>query len=93
MKKRIEAIDKENMIYNYSVIEGDLLTDKFEKIIYETKLVASSDGGSIFKSMGHYYTLGDARVDEDEIKAGNEKGLGIFKAIEAYLLANPHEYN
>merc|ERR1712183_788855 len=29
----------------------------------------------------------------DQIKAGKEEASGIFKAVEAYLLANPDAYN
>ncbi|KAE9455177.1 hypothetical protein C3L33_12942, partial [Rhododendron williamsianum] len=47
------------------------------------------DGGSICKNRSIYHTKGDAQVTEEEIKAGKEKALGMFKAVEAYLLANP----
>ncbi|TYH82621.1 hypothetical protein ES332_D02G074600v1 [Gossypium tomentosum] len=38
MKQKVEAVDKENFVYIYSVIEGDALMNKLEKITYETKL-------------------------------------------------------
>ncbi|MBA0710650.1 hypothetical protein Goshw_025411 [Gossypium schwendimanii] len=31
MKQKVEALDKENFVYIYSVIEGDALMNKLEK--------------------------------------------------------------
>ncbi|GLU08440.1 hypothetical protein SLE2022_253530 [Rubroshorea leprosula] len=89
VKHKIDGIDKENFTYSYSVIEGDALMNTLEKICYETKFVAAPDGGSICKSSSKYYTIGDIEIKEEDIKAGKEKALGLFKAVEAYLFANP----
>ena len=93
LKHKIDAIDKENFTYNYSVIEGGPLSDKIEKISYETKLVASPDRGSIFKSTSKYYAKDDFEIKEEQIEAGKEKAAGLFKSVEGYLLANPDAYN
>ncbi|PON61983.1 Bet v I type allergen [Parasponia andersonii] len=93
VKHKIESIDKDNFTYRYSVIEGDALSDKIEKISYETKLVASPHGGSIIKSTSKYYTIGDFEINEEEVKAGKEKASGLFKLIEEYLQANPDAFN
>ncbi|ONI27507.1 hypothetical protein PRUPE_1G090800 [Prunus persica] len=50
VKHRIDGLDKDNFVYSYTLVEGDALSDKVEKISYEIKLVASADGGSIIKS-------------------------------------------
>nr|CAN75490.1 hypothetical protein VITISV_017149 [Vitis vinifera] len=89
---RVDGIDKENFTYSYSIIEGDALMGILESISYEVKLVASPDGGSICKNISKYHTKDDAVIDEEQIKAGKEKASGMFKAIEAYLLANPDAY-
>ncbi|KAL6188541.1 hypothetical protein ACLB2K_039933 [Fragaria x ananassa] len=89
---KIDGIDKENFVYSYSLVEGDALSDKIEKISYETKLVASSDGGSIIKSTSNYHTKGDVEIKEEHVKAGKEKASHLFKLVEGYLLANPNEY-
>jgi hypothetical protein len=88
VKHRIDSIDKVNFTYSYSIIEGDAL-DGFESISYQTKIVASPHGGSIFKTRSIYVPKADNKVTEEEIKAGKEKASVIFKAVEAYLLANP----
>ncbi|XP_022744117.1 major allergen Pru av 1-like [Durio zibethinus] len=92
VKQKIEALDKENFVYIYSIIEGDALMNTLEKITYETKLEPSATGGSVCKTTSKYYTIGDFEIKEEGTKAGKEKASGMFKAIEAYLLANPDAY-
>ncbi|XP_050216141.1 major strawberry allergen Fra a 1.05-like [Mercurialis annua] len=87
-KHKVDAMDKDKLIFNHSVIEGDMLANVIEKISYETKFEQSSDGGCICKESSKYYTIGNFELTQDQLKAGKEKALGIFKAIEAYLLVN-----
>ncbi|PPD81068.1 hypothetical protein GOBAR_DD21996 [Gossypium barbadense] len=57
------------------------------------RLEASPGGGSMCKTSSKYYTIGDIELKEEAIKAGKEKASGVlFKAIEAYLLANPDAF-
>lgn len=93
VKHKVESVDKDNFSYCYSLIEGDALSDKIEKISYETKLVASADGGSIIKSISKYHTVGDFEIKEEDVKSGKEKAAGLFKLVEGYLHANPDAYN
>ncbi|XP_034684873.1 major allergen Pru ar 1-like [Vitis riparia] len=92
VKHRVDGIDKENLTYSYSVIEGNALMGTLESISYEVKFAASPDGGSICKTTSKYNTKGEIDIKEDQIKAGKEKASGMFKAIEAYPLANPDAY-
>ncbi|XWS38977.1 hypothetical protein CRYUN_Cryun18bG0010200 [Craigia yunnanensis] len=92
-KQRIDGIDKEKFTYSYTVIEGDALMNTLEKIANEIKFEAAADGGTVCKSSSSYHTIGDIEIKEEEIKAGKEKAMGMFKAIEAYLLANSDAYN
>ena len=86
--QRIDGLDKENFTYSYTIIEGGAL-DVFETISYHIKIVASPDGGCIFKNRSIYQPKGDTQVSEEEIKTGKERASGVFKKVEAYLLANP----
>nr|ACJ23863.1 Cas s 1 pollen allergen [Castanea sativa] len=90
-RHRIDALDPENCTYSFSVIEGDVLTD-IENVSTETKFVASPDGGTIMKSTTKYQTKGDFQLKEEQVQAAIEKATGLFKAVEAYLLANPDLY-
>ncbi|XP_060174594.1 major strawberry allergen Fra a 1-2-like [Lycium barbarum] len=92
IKYRIDELNEEKFIYKYALIEGDALVEKLEKITYEVKFEQSPDGGSISKVTSTYYTEGDFKLKEEEIKAGKEKVLGMYKAVEAYLLQNPDAY-
>ena len=64
VKHRIDEVDQANFTYNYSVIEGDAISEILEKISYEIKIVASPDGGSILKSTSKYHTKGDHEIKE-----------------------------
>ncbi|KAK3418002.1 hypothetical protein EUGRSUZ_H03982 [Eucalyptus grandis] len=89
-KHMVDALDKEKLTYSYSWIEGDALMNIFEKISYDIKIEEGPDGGSICKNTSKYYAIGDIQFSEDQIKDGKEKVLGLFKALEGYLLANPN---
>ncbi|KAH7521606.1 hypothetical protein FEM48_Zijuj07G0051000 [Ziziphus jujuba var. spinosa] len=88
--KRLKQLTKTTF---YSLIEGDALTDKLEKISYENKFIAA-DGGSVIKSVSKYHTkTDDYDITEDKIKAGKEKASHLFKVVEKYLQENPDAYN
>ncbi|MGI4421814.1 pathogenesis-related BetVI family protein, partial [Klebsiella pneumoniae] len=92
VKHRVDALDKENLTYSYTIIEGGPL-DVCESISYHIKIVPSPDGGSICKNRSIYHTKGDSTISEEDIKTGKEKASGIFKKVEAYLLEHPDLYN
>ncbi|KAA8527667.1 hypothetical protein F0562_035464 [Nyssa sinensis] len=92
MKHRIDELNEETYTYRYTLVEGDALKDKFDKISFEVKLEGSPDGGTISKMTSKYYTKGDFVLTEEDIKAGKEKALGMYKVVEAYLQENPDAY-
>ncbi|MBA0869906.1 hypothetical protein Goshw_005118 [Gossypium schwendimanii] len=92
IKNRVDELDEKNFWFKYSLIEGDGMMDKLEKITYEVKFESTTDGGSLNKMTSTYYTKGDFVLTEEEIKAGKEKALGMYKVVEAYLLQNPDAY-
>ncbi|KAJ6416404.1 hypothetical protein OIU84_002289 [Salix udensis] len=89
-KQRIESIDEENLTYSFSLIEANVWKDAVEKVTYEHKFEPTPEGGSICKRTSTYHIKGDAEINKDEIKdVYGKKTAGLFKAIEAYFLANP----
>ncbi|KAA8527668.1 hypothetical protein F0562_035463 [Nyssa sinensis] len=92
MKHYIEELDEKTYTYKYTLIEGNALVDKLEKISFEIKLEAAPNGGTISKMTSKYYPKGDFVLTEEEIKAGKEKALGMYKVVEAYLQENPDAY-
>ncbi|PPS05664.1 hypothetical protein GOBAR_AA14986 [Gossypium barbadense] len=93
MKHMIGGHDENNLSYSYSLIEGGPLGDKLEKISYENQFVAAASGGSVCKSSIKFYTVGDYVITKDEIKALIQRSEVVYKAIEAFLLANPDACN
>ncbi|XP_059287330.1 major strawberry allergen Fra a 1-2-like [Lycium ferocissimum] len=92
VKNRIDALDKDNMTYAYTLIEGGSLMDKIDSISYEIKLESTPDGGCKSKTTSNYHTKPGVEIKGEEIKARKEKATLVVKAVEGYLLANPNEY-
>lgn len=92
VKNRIDELNEKTYSYKYTVIEGDALADKLELIVHEVQFEATAEGGSKNKMTTKYHTKGDIVIKEEEIKAGKEKVLGMYKVVEAYLLQNPDAY-
>ncbi|GMY16986.1 major strawberry allergen Fra a 1.04-like [Fagus crenata] len=91
LKHKIDALEAENCVCKYTLIEGDVLGDKLESIFYEVKF-ESAGGGSVCKMISHYHTKGDFELKEEDIKEGKDKAMGLYKVVEEYLLANPNVY-
>ena len=91
LKQRVDAIDKDALTYSYSIIEGDILLGKLESITNQFTVVLTGEG-CIVKNTTIYTPIGDAVIPEENIKEATEKSGLIFKAVEAYLLANPGAY-
>ncbi|MFS7989946.1 putative Bet v I/Major latex protein [Helianthus anomalus] len=89
---QIDEVDEKTFTYKYTLIEGNGISDKIEKVSYDIKFEGSPDGGSISKMTTTIYTHGDFEIKEEELKAGKEKVLGLYKVVEAYLLENPDAY-
>ena len=83
-------MDKDNLSYADTVVEGGELSDKIESVTHEVKFESNPAGGSISKVVVKYQLKEGAELTEEEVKAPKEGGLAIFKAVEAYLLANPN---
>ncbi|EEF43033.1 major allergen Pru ar 1 [Ricinus communis] len=90
VKERVDAVDKDNLTYAYTMIEGDFTAGNIEKISNELKFEDTAAGGSLLKYLTRYHTIGDFELKQEDIQARKEMTMGMFKAVEAYLLANPN---
>ncbi|KAL1806707.1 major allergen Dau c 1-like [Daucus carota subsp. sativus] len=88
MTVRTDAVNKEALTYDSTVIDGDILLGFIESIETHLVVVPTADGGSITKTTAIFHTKGDAVVPEENIKFADEQNTALFKAIEAYLIAN-----
>jgi hypothetical protein len=92
LKNRIDMIDNDKLVCNYTMIEGGPLGDKLESIAYEVKFEAINEGGCLCKMRSIYNAIGEFEVKEEEVKEGRESSIGICKVVEAYLMENPQVY-
>jgi hypothetical protein len=92
VKHRIDAIDKENLVYNYAVIEGDAKPEILELISHEVKIEPSTEGGCKIKNVSKYYPKKGVVIKEEDLKDAKEEALVILKVVDAYLVANPQAY-
>ncbi|KAL2469595.1 Bet v 1 domain-containing protein [Abeliophyllum distichum] len=92
VKHRINLLDTVNHVCKYTLIEGEVLGDKLESIVYEVKFEHTEDGGCVVKETSEYHTKGDFELKEEDVKAGKEQAKGLYKACEEYLIANPHVF-
>ncbi|KAK3418045.1 hypothetical protein EUGRSUZ_H04026 [Eucalyptus grandis] len=89
MKNRVDELNEETFAYKHTMID---LEERFESIAYEVKLEPTPDGGSKNTMTSTYYVKGNVKLEEEDIKAGKERALGMYKIAEAYLLQNPNAY-
>ncbi|KAI9123070.1 hypothetical protein K1719_005959 [Acacia pycnantha] len=87
-----EAADEAKYVYSYSVVEGSGLAEGMEKITIEQKLEEGADGGCVGKDSITFFTKFDAPPTDVEVSTIKAIREGLIRAIEAYLLAHPHEY-
>lgn len=65
------------------------MSANLEKISYEVKFETFASDGTVAKMATTYYTVGGFPIKQVKVKAGKEKALGMYKAVEAYLVQNP----
>ncbi|KAK9278230.1 hypothetical protein L1049_027792 [Liquidambar formosana] len=82
-------LDTENLLCKYTLVEGDSLGRKLESIVYKVKFEASSNGGCVCKMTSEYHTKADVELKEDEVKAGKDNAMGLYKVVEALPPSKP----
>ncbi|KAM7521441.1 hypothetical protein LguiA_011343 [Lonicera macranthoides] len=92
LKHRIDALDVENYMCKYTLIEGNVLGDALESISYEIKFDKEGEG-AVCNIRSEYHPKCNVVITEDEIKEGKDKAMGMFKLVEDYLLSNPNVYS
>lgn len=92
MKFRIDALDKENLMCKYTMIEGDALNDKLEYITHEVKFERYGTRGCLCKVSSEYKAKEGVEIKEEDIELGKDRAIGMYEVVEAYLLAHPQAY-
>ncbi|VAI71741.1 unnamed protein product [Triticum turgidum subsp. durum] len=92
MKERLEFIDADKCECKSTLIEGGGIGMAIETATSHIKVEPAANGGSIVKVESTYKLLPGVEVN-DEITKAKDSVTAIFKAAEAYLIANPDAYN
>lgn len=91
-KHRIDELDVENCRCKYSLIEGDIIDGKLKHVEYEAEFTDDGHGGCICRMSSNYCSDQDIEFRDEDVEFGKERAMEVYKAIEAYLLANPSAY-
>uniref|UniRef100_A0A8I7BIJ0 Bet v I/Major latex protein domain-containing protein n=2 Tax=Hordeum vulgare subsp. vulgare TaxID=112509 RepID=A0A8I7BIJ0_HORVV len=92
MKERLDFIDVDNCQCKSILIEGGGIGTAIETATSQIKVEPTANGGSIVNVESTYKLLPGVEVN-DEISEAKDSVTDIFKAAEAYLIANPDAYN
>ncbi|KAE8767414.1 Pathogenesis-related protein 1 [Hordeum vulgare] len=92
MKERLEFIDVDKCECKSTLIEGGGIGTTIDTATSQMKVKPTANYGSVVKVESTYKLLPGVEVN-DEISKAKDSMTAIFKAAEAYLIANPDAYN
>ncbi|ONK78705.1 uncharacterized protein A4U43_C02F21580 [Asparagus officinalis] len=98
VKESIDVLDRDNLECHYTLFDAVLRPDaadtakKIKSGSFVLKIVPSSDGGCVYKTAAEFSTIPGVEFTEEDVQMMREQEIGQFKAVEAYLLANPAAY-
>ncbi|GJN08123.1 hypothetical protein PR202_ga26014 [Eleusine coracana subsp. coracana] len=92
MKEKLEFLDADKCECKSTLIEGGGIGMAIETATSHIKVEPAADGGSLVKVDSTYKLLPGVEV-KDEIVKAKVSVTAIFKAAEAFLIANPEAYN
>ncbi|KAK9063739.1 hypothetical protein SSX86_017611 [Deinandra increscens subsp. villosa] len=87
-KQKIDAVDVTNLCLNFTVFEGDMLSDYLDSISHRIQVSPAADGGAVYKHTTVFNCKGEKKPSEEVLNQANEGYKKVFKAIEAYINAN-----
>ncbi|KAG6535195.1 hypothetical protein ZIOFF_000157 [Zingiber officinale] len=91
-KNKIVVLDEATYTFKNTATEGGLVGVLLKSLDYESVFVPSGADSCIAKIKMEYETLGDKDLSEEELKPIRDGSIGVLKAVEGYLLANPDVY-
>ncbi|KAJ9546544.1 hypothetical protein OSB04_019087 [Centaurea solstitialis] len=92
-KLRVDDIDHNNLSLGSTILEGGEWMQNLESVTYHTKFVSdTANQGSTYKVSSVYKCKDPAKFTQENAKFADEYTKKTFKAIEAYIIANPNAY-
>ncbi|KAF3322741.1 pathogenesis-related protein 1-like protein [Carex littledalei] len=92
VKEKFDFVDHEKLECKTTLLEGGGIGIKLESASSQIKFERKDDGGCVCQVVATYKLLPEVEL-RDESEAAKQSFVGIIKAAEAYLLANPDAYN
>ncbi|KAK9162298.1 hypothetical protein Syun_003200 [Stephania yunnanensis] len=92
VRERVEELDKENFMCKCSVVEGGTKGIGYKSASNKVSFEATANGGSVCKLVGEFEELEGLEYTEEELSKRKEGKLATYKAVDAYLQANPSDY-
>ncbi|KAJ9546405.1 hypothetical protein OSB04_018948 [Centaurea solstitialis] len=89
-KLTIDAIDHNNLSLTTTIFEGGEWMQNLESATYQAKFVPEANQGSTYKVSSVYKCKDPAKFTQENAKFADEYTKKTFKAIEAYIIANPN---
>ena len=93
MKEKLEFLDADKCECKSTVVEGGGIGVAIESAASHIKVEPAAGGGSVVKVASTYKPMPGVEMKDDDIAKAKESVTAIFKAAEAYLVANPDAYN
>ncbi|XP_076936263.1 root allergen protein-like [Bidens hawaiensis] len=91
-KQKIDAVDLSNLSVDYTVFEGDILSDYLDSIVHHIKISPTAEGGAMYKHTTVFNCKGEKKPTEELLNQTNEGYKKSFKAFEAYVAANAEAF-
>lgn len=85
-------MDEENFVFKYSLVEGGRMGKLYSNADYEIRVEPNNEGGCTLKATGEHDAYDDTEVTDEDMKVEKEGLMAMYKAVEAFLLANPDAY-
>jgi hypothetical protein len=92
MKERLDFVDVEKFESKSTLIEGAGIGVWMETATTHIKIKPTDNGGCVVNLEWTYNLLPNVEVKDDQLNLAKDSLAGIFKAAEAFLIANPEEY-
>ena len=93
VKERLDFLDADGCECRSTLLEGGHVGTVIETATSCIKVEPAAGGGSVVKVESTYKLLPGVEEGEYEVAKAKESVTAIFKAAEAYLIANPDAYN
>uniref|UniRef100_A0ACD5WYP7 Uncharacterized protein n=1 Tax=Avena sativa TaxID=4498 RepID=A0ACD5WYP7_AVESA len=91
-KERLDFLDADKCECKSTLIEGGGIGTTIETATSHIKIEPTANGGSVVKVDSTFKLMPGVEV-KDAITKAKDSVTNIFKAAEAYLVANPEAYN